>query len=110
MLFETANPRHGHERRVLRDHRADIPNGRPNGQPNGRILVFEVFASPTNVVEPAAQVAKRPRRVVVTSGLGPVMARTNCSLCTFAGFGAVNLDIADIKPRTLSEWVVLASV
>lgn len=95
LLFETANPRHGHEWAVFRDRRAEIPQD--------KILVPGVIDSTTNFVEHPDLVAERIRRFVDIVGADRVIAGSDCGFGTFAGFGAVDPDIAWAKLATLAE-------
>ena len=63
LLFETANPRHGHEWTVFRDRRAEIPDD--------RILVPGVVDTTTNFVEHPELVAQRLERFVDIVGARP---------------------------------------
>ena len=95
LLFETANPRHGHEWAVFRDRRAEIPDD--------RILVPGVVDTTTNFVEHPDLVAERLRRFTDIVGPERVMAGSDCGFGTFAGFGAVDPEIAWAKLATLAE-------
>jgi 5-methyltetrahydropteroyltriglutamate--homocysteine methyltransferase len=95
LLFETANPRHGHEWTVFRDRRAEIPDD--------RILVPGVVDTTTNFVEHPELVAQRLRRFTDIVGPDRVIAGSDCGFGTFAGFGAVDPEIAWAKLATLSE-------
>ncbi|MXU64802.1 cobalamin-independent methionine synthase II family protein [Oceanomicrobium pacificus] len=100
LLFETSNPRHAHEWTVFRDRRADIPDD--------RVLVPGVVDTTTNFVEHPELVAERLTRFGGIVGADRVMAGTDCGFGTFAGFGAVDPDIAYAKLATLSEGAALA--
>ena len=95
VLFETSNPRHGHEWTVFRDRRAEIPDD--------KVLVPGVVDTTTNFVEHPDLVAERVRRFVDIVGADRVIAGSDCGFGTFAGFGAVDPDIAYAKLATLSE-------
>lgn len=95
LLFETSNPRHGHEWAVFRDRAADIPDD--------KILVPGVIDSTTNFVEHPELVAERLRRFVDIVGADRVIAGSDCGFGTFAGFGAVDPDIAYAKLAALAE-------
>ncbi len=95
VLFETANPRHGHEWTVFRDRRSEIPDD--------KILVPGVVDTTTNFVEHPALVAQRLERFVEIVGPDRVMAGSDCGFGTFAGFGAVDPEIAWAKLATLAE-------
>ncbi|WP_305970696.1 MULTISPECIES: cobalamin-independent methionine synthase II family protein [unclassified Mameliella] len=95
VLFETSNPRHGHEWTVFRDRKADIPEG--------KVLVPGVVDTTTNFVEHPDLVAQRIQRFVDIVGADRVIAGSDCGFGTFAGFGAVDPDIAYAKLSALSE-------
>ncbi len=100
LLFETANPRHGHEWTVFRDRRAEIPDD--------KILVPGVVDTTSNFVEHPSLVAQRLERFVEIVGGDRVMAGSDCGFGTFAGFGAVDPEIAWAKLATLAEGARLA--
>jgi len=95
VLFETSNPRHGHEWTVFRDRKADIPDD--------KVLVPGVLDTTTNFVEHPDLVAQRIARFVDIVGADRVIAGTDCGFGTFAGFGAVDPDIAYAKLAALSD-------
>lgn len=95
VLFETSNPRHGHEWVVFRDRAAEIPED--------KVLVPGVVDTTTNFVEHPELVAQRLRRFTDVFGTDRVMAGSDCGFGTFAGFGAVDPEIAWAKLATLSE-------
>ncbi|MEO1105683.1 MAG: epoxyalkane--coenzyme M transferase, partial [Pseudomonadota bacterium] len=99
VLFETANPRHGHEWAVFRDRKAEIPDD--------KVLVPGVLDTTTNFVEHPQLVAERVRRFVQIVGPERVIAGTDCGFGTFAGFGAVDPEIAYAKLAALSEGAAL---
>ena len=95
VLFETSNPRHGHEWTVFRDRKSEIPDG--------KVLVPGVVDTTTNFVEHPDLVAQRIARFVDIVGSERVIAGSDCGFGTFAGFGAVDPDIAFAKLSALSE-------
>jgi 5-methyltetrahydropteroyltriglutamate--homocysteine methyltransferase len=95
VLFETSNPRHGHEWTVFRDRKGDIPDD--------KVLVPGVVDTTTNFVEHPELVAQRIRRFVDIVGAERVIAGSDCGFGTFAGFGAVDPEIAYAKLAALSE-------
>lgn len=99
MLFETSNPRHAHEWKVFSDRRADIPED--------KVLVPGVVDTTTNFVEHPDLVAQRLERFVDIVGAERVIAGSDCGFGTFAGFGAVDPDIAWAKLATLSKGASL---
>ncbi|TYB81056.1 cobalamin-independent methionine synthase II family protein [Maritimibacter fusiformis] len=95
VLFETSNPRHGHEWTVFRDRKSDIPDH--------KVLVPGVVDTTTNFVEHPDLVAQRIGRFVDIVGAERVIAGSDCGFGTFAGFGAVDPDIAFAKLAALSQ-------
>jgi len=93
-LFETSNPRHGHEWAVFRDRAADIPED--------KVLVPGVVDTTTNFVEHPDLVAERIGRFVNIVGHDRVIAGSDCGFGTFAGFGAVDPEIAFAKLGALA--------
>jgi 5-methyltetrahydropteroyltriglutamate--homocysteine methyltransferase len=101
LLFETSNPRHAHEWTVFRDRKNDIPDD--------KILVPGVVDTTTNFVEHPQLVAQRIERFTDIVGADRVIAGSDCGFGTFAGFGAVDPDIAFAKLNSLSQGAALAS-
>ncbi|MEM1065582.1 MAG: cobalamin-independent methionine synthase II family protein [Pseudomonadota bacterium] len=101
VLFETSNPRHAHEWTVFRDRRSEIPDD--------KILVPGVIDSTTNFVEHPELVAERIVRFAGIVGAERVIAGSDCGFGTFAGFGAVDPEIAYAKLGALAEGAALAS-
>ena len=101
VLFETSNPRHAHEWTVFRDRAAEIPDD--------KVLVPGVVDTTTNFVEHPELVAQRIERFVEIVGADRVIAGSDCGFGTFAGFGAVDPDIAYAKLATLAEGAALVS-
>lgn len=101
LLFETSNPRHAHEWTVFRDRKGEIPAD--------KILVPGVVDTTTNFVEHPELVAQRIERFAGIVGAERVIAGSDCGFGTFAGFGAVDPDIAYAKLASLSEGAELAS-
>jgi len=95
VLFETSNPRHGHEWAVFKDRKNDIPDD--------KVLVPGVVDSTTNFVEHPDLVTQRIDRFVDMVGNERVIAGSDCGFGTFAGFGAVDPDIAYAKLEALSQ-------
>lgn len=100
LLFETSNPRHGHEWAVFRDRAADIPDD--------KVLVPGVVDTTTNFVEHPELVAQRIDRFTHIVGHDRVIAGSDCGFGTFAGFGAIDPDIAFAKLAALAEGAALA--
>ena len=101
VLFETSNPRHGHEWTVFRDRKADIPDD--------KILVPGVVDTTTNFVEHPELVSQRIQRFTDIVGADRVIAGSDCGFGTFAGFGAVDPEIAYAKLKALADGAALAS-
>ena len=101
MLFETSNPRHAHEWTVFRDRKSEIPDD--------KILVPGVVDTTTNFVEHPELVSQRIKTFVDIVGAERVIAGSDCGFGTFAGFGAVDPDIAYAKLATLADGAALAS-
>jgi 5-methyltetrahydropteroyltriglutamate--homocysteine methyltransferase len=95
VLFETSNPRHGHEWTTFRDRRAEIPDD--------KILVPGVVDTTTNFVEHPELVAQRLERFTQIVGRERVIAGSDCGFGTFAGFGTVDPDICYAKLATLAD-------
>lgn len=93
LLFETANPRHGADWQVFDARRAEIPDD--------MILIPGVLDTTTNFVEHPELVAERIRRFTGIVGAERVIAGTDCGFGTFAGFGAVDPEIAWAKLEAL---------
>lgn len=101
VLFETSNPRHGHEWSVFRDRKADIPAD--------KVLVPGVVDTTTNFVEHPELVAQRLRHFTDIVGADRVIAGSDCGFGTFAGFGAIDPDIAYAKLKAMAEGAALVS-
>ena len=101
MLFETSNPRHGHEWTTFRDRKHDVPDD--------RMLVPGAVDTTTNFVEHPELVAQRLERFSSIFGKDRVMAGSDCGFGTFAGFGAVDPEICYAKLKTLREGADIAA-
>ena len=101
LLFETSNPRHAHEWTVFRDRKSEIPDS--------KVLVPGVVDTTTNFIEHPELVAQRIERFTNIVGKDRVIAGSDCGFGTFAGFGAVDPQIAYAKLKSLSEGAALAS-
>jgi 5-methyltetrahydropteroyltriglutamate--homocysteine methyltransferase len=99
LLFESSNPRHGHEWTVFRD--AEIPDD--------KVLIPGVIDSVTNFIEHPQLVAERIERFANIVGRERVVAGTDCGFSTFAGFGRVDAEIVYAKLRSLAEGAQIAS-
>lgn len=100
LLFESANPRHAHEWQVFEERKADIPEN--------KVLVPGVIDTTTNFVEHPELVAERINRFTNIVGRERVVAGTDCGFGTFAGFGAVDPEIAFAKLAALTAGARLA--
>ncbi|WP_224813991.1 cobalamin-independent methionine synthase II family protein [Hasllibacter sp. MH4015] len=101
LLFETSNPRHAHEWTTFRDRAAEIPDD--------KILVPGVVDTTTNFVEHPELVAERIAKFAGIVGSDRVIAGSDCGFGTFAGFGAVDPEIAYAKLGALVEGARLAN-
>jgi 5-methyltetrahydropteroyltriglutamate--homocysteine methyltransferase len=99
LLFEASNPRHAHEWSVW-------SRVKP---PDDYVLIPGCLDSTTNFVEHPELVAERIERFAAIVGLERVIAGTDCGFSTFAGFGAVDPEIASAKLAALVEGAALAS-
>jgi 5-methyltetrahydropteroyltriglutamate--homocysteine methyltransferase len=95
LLFETANPRHQHDIEAFERHKALIPEE--------KVLIAGVIDSTSNFIEHPRVVARRIESFVDLFGTGRIMAGTDCGFSSFAGFGAVDPEIAWAKLATLVE-------
>ncbi|MEO0484646.1 MAG: cobalamin-independent methionine synthase II family protein [Pseudomonadota bacterium] len=101
LLFETSNPRHAHEWTVFRDRASEVPED--------KVLVPGVVDSTTNFVEHPELVAERVMKFTGIVGADRVIAGSDCGFGTFAGYGAVDPDIAYAKLASLAEGTALAA-
>ena len=101
LLFETSNPRHAHEWKVFRDRKSEIPEN--------KVLVPGVVDTTANFVDHPELVAQRIVRFVEIVGVDRVIAGSDCGFGTFAGYGAVDPDIAYAKLKSLSEGSKIAA-
>jgi 5-methyltetrahydropteroyltriglutamate--homocysteine methyltransferase len=102
LLFENANPRHGHEWTVFEAAEA-------RGQLRGKVLIPGVVDSTTNFIEHPELIAQRLERFIRIAGPERVMAGTDCGFSTFAGFGAVDENIVYAKLAALADGAEIAS-
>jgi 5-methyltetrahydropteroyltriglutamate--homocysteine methyltransferase len=99
LLFEASNPRHAHEWTVWRETKL----------PADWVLIPGCLDSTTNFVEHPELVAQRIETFARIVGPDRVIAGTDCGFGTFAGFGAVQGDIAWAKLASLTEGARIAS-
>ncbi len=95
LLFETANPRHAHESMVFAENKHRIPDT--------KVLIPGVIDTTTNFIEHPEVIRQRIQKFVDIVGYERVIAGTDCGFGTFAGFGAVDPDIAYAKLQSLAE-------
>jgi 5-methyltetrahydropteroyltriglutamate--homocysteine methyltransferase len=86
---------------VFRDRASDIPAD--------KVLVPGCLDTTTNFVEHPDLVAQRIARFVDIVGPDRVVAGSDCGFGTFAGFGAVDPEIAYAKLEALSEGAARVS-
>jgi 5-methyltetrahydropteroyltriglutamate--homocysteine methyltransferase len=100
LLLEQANPCHQHDYRLFEEYPL----------PDGWVLVPDVIDVTVNYVEPPAVVADRIERFAdVVGDPTRIVAGADCGLGTFAGFGAVDPEIAWKKLDALAAGAALAS-
>lgn len=97
--LEGANPRHGHEWKVLREFPL----------PAGRSVIPGVLDSTTNFIEHPELVQERIEKYASVVGRERVTAGVDCGFSTFAGRMEVDPDIAWAKLGSLVEGARLAS-
>ena len=95
LLFETSNPRHAHEWVIFRERFEQIPED--------KVLIPGVIDSTTNFVEHPEVVKQRLERFLEFVPKERLMAGSDCGFGTFAGFGAVDPQIAYAKLASLSQ-------
>ncbi len=101
LLFEAANPRHGHEHAVWAERKADIP---PE-----KILVPGVIDTCTNGVEHPELVAERLANYIRIVGPERVMAGTDCGFSTLATRPRVHPDLVWEKLKAQRAGADLAA-
>ena len=101
LLFETSNPRHAHEWIVFKERKSEIPDD--------KVLIPGVVDTTTNFIEHPKLVAQRLEKFINIVGSERVIAGSDCGFGTFAGFGAIDPDIAFAKLTALAEGASLAS-
>lgn len=99
LLFESANPRHGHDWAIWGETTI----------PDDKILVPGVIDSTSNYIENPELVAERIGHFVDMVGMDRVIAGTDCGFGTWAGFGPIDEDICWAKFRTMAEGAALAT-
>lgn len=99
VLFETSNPRHAHEWQIFEQRKSEIPDD--------KILVPGVVDTTSNFIEHPELVKQRIEKFVNIVGADRVIAGSDCGFGTFAGFGAVDPDIAYAKLKTMRDGVDL---
>jgi len=101
VLFETSNPRHAHEWTIFENRKNEIPDC--------KILIPGVIDSTTNFVEHPELIAQRLEKFINIVGFERVIAGSDCGFGTFAGFGAVDPEIAFAKLESLARGAAIAS-
>ena len=101
LLFETSNPRHAHEWVIFRERFEQIPDD--------KVLIPGVIDSTTNFVEHPEVVKQRLERFLEFVPKERLMAGSDCGFGTFAGFGAVDPQIAYAKLASLSQGAKMAA-
>ena len=101
LLFETANPRHGHEWETIYEMRSIIPDT--------KVLIPGVIDSTTNFIEHPRLIAQRLRQFTRIVGVERVIAGSDCGFGTFAGYGVVDPDIVFAKFEAMVEGARMAS-
>lgn len=100
LQLEQANPSHQHDYTLFEEHPL----------PDEWTLIPGVIDVNTNHIEPPEVVADRIERFVDALGTpAPVHAGADCGLGTFAGFGAVDPEIAWKKLEALADGAALAT-
>jgi 5-methyltetrahydropteroyltriglutamate--homocysteine methyltransferase len=95
LLFETANPRHGHEWATVHEQRHRLPDD--------KVLIPGVLDTTTNFIEHPELVRQRLERFVAIVGAERVIAGSDCGFGTFAGYGVVDEDIVYAKFAAMRE-------
>ena len=101
VLFETSNPRHAHEWSVFEARKSEIPED--------KILIPGVLDTTTNFIEHPELVAQRIEKFTNIVGTDRVIAGSDCGFGTFAGFGAIDPEIAYAKLTSLADGAALAT-
>lgn len=99
LLIEGANPRHAHEWAIWKE--IDLPSD--------YILMPGVIDSTSNFVEHPELVCQRILQIAGLVGSERVVASTDCGFATFAGYGAVDADVAWAKLESLVAGARLAT-
>ena len=99
ILFESANPRHNHEWTVFNNRKKDIPDD--------VVLVPGVIDTTTNFIEHPDLIKQRLANFVNIVGKERVIGSSDCGFGTFAGFGAIDPDIAYAKLSALTHGASL---
>ena len=101
LLFESANPRHMHE--------INQWEGGALKPRDEHILVPGLIDTTTNFIEHPDLVKERAQRWIKLFGTDRLIFGTDCGFATFAGFGAVDGEIAYSKLRVLVDGCKLAA-
>ena len=100
ILFEAANSRHEHEWKVWAETKI----------PDDKILAPGLIDTRSNYVEHPELIAQRIERFAAIVGVERVIASTECSFGTFAGYGKIDPAVTWKKLRALREGADIASV
>ena len=99
LLFETANPRHAHEWELFQQRRHEIPAD--------KVLVPGVVDTTSNFIEHPQLIAQRLQNFTNIVGVERVYAGSDCGFGTFAGFGAIDPEIAYAKLQSITTGIKL---
>jgi 5-methyltetrahydropteroyltriglutamate--homocysteine methyltransferase len=99
VLFEAANPRHGHEWTLFEDTKV----------PDDKILCPGVIEPQSNYIEHPELVAQRIERYAQLVGRDRVMAGVDCGFSVHVGTQGIDPDVTWGKLRALSDGAAIAS-
>ena len=99
VLFEAANPRHGHEWTLFEDTEV----------PDDKILCPGVIEPQSNYIEHPELVAQRIERYAQLVGRDRVMAGVDCGFSVHVGTQGIDPDVTWGKLRALSDGAAIAS-
>ncbi len=101
ILFETSNPRHAHEWTIFKERKNEIPEH--------KVLIPGVVDTTTNFIEHPKLIAERLKKFTRIVGTERVIAGSDCGFGTFAGYGAIDPDIAFAKLASLSKGAAMVT-
>jgi 5-methyltetrahydropteroyltriglutamate--homocysteine methyltransferase len=99
VLFEAANPRHGHEWTLFET----------TAVPDDKVLCPGVIEPQSNYIEHPELVAQRIERYAALVGRERVMAGVDCGFSVHVGMQGIDPDVAWGKLRALAEGAAIAS-